>query len=245
MTSTDSPPTPPQSPEDDAVVITYDMCEVPGDAGAARADGRTDFERGMSYFPRLTLVLVVILVVVFGWQLATGALASEEAIVAAGALHRARVLEHGEVWRLLTATFLHGSVDHLIGNCLVLWIVGMACEHAVGRTRTGLIYFAAALGGSLLSLAMSPGPSVGASGAVFGLSAAVVAFLYKYQRLFFLRDKRIGFVLGLWSLWQLGIGFLTPLVDNAAHLGGLLAGAALVLLMRPRVAMRAPAAVPS
>jgi rhomboid protease GluP len=244
MPPDDPPPPLTPAPEDDAVLITYDMCEVPGDSGAARADGRTDFERGMSYFPRLTLVLVVILVVVFGWQLATGALASEEAIIAAGALHRERVLVHGEFWRLLTATFLHGSIDHLIGNCLVLWIVGMACEHAVGRTRTGLIYFAAALGGSLLSLAMGPGPSVGASGAVFGLSAAVVAFLYKYQRLFYLRDKRIGFVLGLWSLWQLGIGFLTPFVDNAAHLGGLVAGAALVMLMRPRVAMRTAPVVP-
>ena len=225
------------------MLITFDMCEAPPDAAAvARADGRTDFERGMSYFPLVTLALIAVNVAVFGWQLATGALESTEAITAAGALHRRLVLEGGEAWRLLTATFLHGSIDHLIGNCLVLWIVGIACEHAVGRRRTAVVYFAAALGGSLLSVAINPGPSVGASGAVFGVSGAVVAFLYRYQRLFFLRDKRIGFVLGLWSVWQLGVGFLSPLVDNAAHLGGLLAGAGVVLLLRPKLASVATSA---
>lgn len=238
-------------PDADAALISDDMLDAPAAAPVRAipvagpggpAEHRTDFERGMSYFPPLTLVLIVANVAVFGWELASGALQSEEGIVAAGALHRERVLG-GEVWRVFTATFLHGGFDHLLGNCLMLWIVGMALEHGVGLARTAAVYFVSGLGASLLSLAAHPGPSVGASGAIFGVTAAVVAFLYKYHRLFVVRDKRVGFVLGVWALYQIGIGFMHPLIDNAAHTGGAVCGALLVLLMRPKLAR--VAAVPA
>lgn len=195
----------------------------------ARPDVRLEFERGMSYLPRMALAVVVINVVAFVWQVQTGALESREAVVAAGALYREAVWR-GEWWRLFSAMFLHGSVDHLIGNCIALYIVGMPCEHAVGFTRAAVVYLVSGLSGSALSVTMSPGPSLGASGAIFGVLESVVVFLYKYQKFFFLRDKRIGFVLMLWAGYQVAIGFLTPFVDNFAHLGGL-AGGALVTLM--------------
>ena len=77
--------------------------------------GRIDFEDGMTYAPRATLLLLVAMVVVFVWEVATLAFGSEERIIAAGALVRANVLD-GEIWRLASATFLHGGPDHLIGN---------------------------------------------------------------------------------------------------------------------------------
>mgnify|MGYP002402241830 CR=1 FL=1 len=129
--------------------------------------------------------------------------------------------------------FLHGGPDHLIGNCLVLYIVGMACEHAFGAGRLIAVYLASGLAGSLLSVAAQPGPSVGASGAIFGVTGCVIVFFYKYQHWVRLRDKRIGFVLLLWAIYQLASGALTPFIDNFAHLGGLVGGAAVALVLRP------------
>jgi rhomboid protease GluP len=187
--------------------------------------GRIDFEDGMTYAPRATLVLIVALSVVFVWELVTGALTSRAAIVAAGALARPEVLD-GELWRLGSAAFLHGGPDHLLGNVVSLYILGMACEHAVGARRMLTLFAAGAIGGSLLSLAMAPGPSVGASGAIFGIMGAVVVILHRDRELFVIRDKRIGAVVAAWAGYTLVLGALSPMIDNGAHLGGLLAGAA-------------------
>jgi rhomboid protease GluP len=186
--------------------------------------GRVDFEDGMTYAPRATLALIVALAAVFYWEIVTRALTSREAIVAAGALVRGRVLE-GELWRLGSATFLHGGPDHLFGNCVSLYILGMACEHAVGWRRLLTVFAAGAIGGWILSLVMAPGPSVGASGAIFGVMGAVVVILHQHRDLFVVRDKRIGVVVAVWAGYTLLLGALQPMIDNAAHLGGLVAGA--------------------
>ena len=187
--------------------------------------GRLDFEDGMTYAPAATLCLIVALTAVFGWEIATRALTSREAIIAAGALERGRVLA-GELWRLASAPFLHGGPDHLVGNCVSLYILGMACEHAVGARRMLTVFAAGAIGGSLLSLALSPGPSVGASGAIFGVMGAVVVILHRHAETFVIRDKRIGAVIAVWAAYTLLLGALQPMIDNGAHLGGLIAGAA-------------------
>src|SRR5688572_210223 len=106
--------------------ITADMLEVP-----RPVDVRVDFEQGMGYAPPATLVLILALGAIFGWQLSVGALASEESIIAAGALVRERIAQ-GEWWRLLSATVLHGNVEHIVGNAMYLYILGMATEHAYG-----------------------------------------------------------------------------------------------------------------
>ncbi len=221
-------------PRDEPLVITPQML-------AAGSRPQVDFERGMRPVPPLTIALILINGLVFAWELATGALESEAAIVAAGALSQARVYA-GEVWRLGTAPFLHGGPDHLIGNVVALYIVGMACEHALGPSRTGLVYGVSALSGAGLSVLLSPGPSVGASGAVFGVMAAVVVVLYRHQYRFYVRDKRIGFVLLVWGLYQVATGFLTPFIDNFAHIGGALGGAAVASVLEPRLTPTAPPA---
>jgi rhomboid protease GluP len=170
----------------------------------------------------------------FGWEIAAGALADRDTIVEAGALVRERVLA-GEWWRLMSAMFLHGGVDHVLGNIIVLYIVGLACEHAFGGARTALVYFASGIAGGLLSVAAGPGPSVGASGAIFGVIAAVIVVLYRWQDQFYVRDKRIGFVLLVWAGWQILTGLASPFIDNFAHLGGLAGGALVALPLRPRL----------
>jgi rhomboid protease GluP len=134
----------------------------------------------------------------------------------------------------VTATFLHGGFDHLFGNCAILYVLGMACEHAFGMVRTIAIYAVAGLSGSLLSLMLTTGPSVGASGAIFGLSSAIIIFFYRYQHIFFVRDKRVAFVLLVWAVYSVGLGFLTPGIDNYAHIGGFTGGAVMGALLPRR-----------
>lgn len=215
---------------EEPITITPDMLAPGGDG----LGGRVDFERGMGHAPPFILFLIAANVAMFAWEIAAGALADRETIVEAGALVRERVLA-GEWWRLMSAMFLHGGFDHIFGNIVVLYIVGLACEHAFGGARTALVYFASGVSGGLLSMAMGPGPSVGASGAIFGVIAAVIVVLYRWQDRFFVRDKRIGFVLLIWAGWQILTGLANPFIDNFAHLGGLAGGALAALALRPRL----------
>jgi rhomboid protease GluP len=213
---------------EEPLLITPAMLVAPARRGAV------DFERGMSLVPKLTLALIALNVAMFIDELATGALRDRASIVAAGALVRSEVYS-GEPWRLVSSMFLHGGVDHLIGNMIVLYILGMACEHALGALRMAVVYFAAGLSGGALSLWARPGPSVGASGAIFGLAAALIVVLYRYRSQYHLRDKRIGFVLAAWAAYQVVSGLATPYIDNFAHLGGIAGGAATSLLFAPRL----------
>lgn len=236
---------------EEPILITPDMLAPapapapPRRAAAKVSDGRVDFERGMRRLPPLIVFLILANVAVFVWEVSAGAFApilestgpDHTNPIMAGALIRERVLA-GEWWRMITATFLHGGPDHLIGNMIALFIVGMACEHAFGASRTAAIYFGSGLAGTAFSLATGPGPSVGASGAIFGVLMAVVVMLYRNQKYFFVRDKRIGFVLAAWAGWQLFVGFMSPFIDNFAHLGGMTGGALAALLLTPTLTAR-------
>ena len=207
------------------------------------ADTRVDFERGMSYLAPATLGMIAACAAVFGWQVAAGTLESDEAIVGAGAMVTERLLR-GEAWRLVSAMFLHGSAEHLFGNMIALYILGLACEHAFGSLPMLGIYAVAGIAAGLASAAVLPLPTVGASGAIFGLMGCVVAMLARRRRDLHVRDGRIGFVLGVWALWQLGMGFMSPHVANMAHVAGLLCGAGLGWAIEPRLLRGAAAAQP-
>lgn len=202
---------------------------------------RVDFERRMRRAPRFTLGLLAVLAVIFVWEVAAGALDSRRAIIEAGALEASRVVA-GEYWRLVSATFLHGGVDHLVGNAVALYILGMICEHAFGRSQYLVLYVLSGVGGSLLSLAVSAGPSVGASGAIFGLQGASIVLFRRHRDRLLVRDRRIGVVLLAWALYTIASGVLTLYVDNGAHVGGALSGALIARWMHPVVVEPTPAA---
>ncbi|MBI4834740.1 MAG: rhomboid family intramembrane serine protease [Planctomycetes bacterium] len=212
-----------------AVLITDNML-----ADSSDESGKTDFEKDISFLPPLTIALIGINILVFIWELAAGKLENEVAIISAGALYRPLVMQ-GEIWRLITCMFLHGSFDHLIGNCIAFYILGMACEHAYKYYKTSIIYFLSGISGALFSILIHEGPSVGASGAIFGLMGAAGVFFYKHQKHFFLRDKRIGFIIVIWALYQIGTGFLTPFIDNSAHIGGFIGGGAITFFLVPEL----------
>ena len=124
----------------------------------------------------------------------------------------------GEYYRLLTSAFLHGGVVHLLLNMYALYLFGPQLEAALGRLRFVVLYVVSALGGSALSYAFASPvqPSLGASGAVFGLLGAYLVI-----------NRRLGLsntpVLVLLAI-NLVYGFLVPNIDWRAHLGGLLTG---------------------
>jgi rhomboid protease GluP len=192
-------------------------------APVRRPSGRVEFEQGMSYAPRVTLLLILANVAVFGWEASSGALTSKESIIGAGALWREGLMQ-GEVWRLFTAMFLHGGADHLIGNCVALYVLGMACEHAVGSARMLAVYLLTGVVAGLTSAGFGPGPSVGASGAIFGIWAATTSFLHQHRDLYRVRDKRIFVVLLVWAGYTVLTGLASPYIDNSAHVGGFAAG---------------------
>jgi rhomboid protease GluP len=195
---------------------------------------RVDFERRMRRAPPVTVGVILALVVIFLIELGTGALDSREAIVAAGALDAAAVAA-GEFWRLVTATLLHGGPQHLFGNAVALFILGMVCEHAFGWQQFLLLYAVSGLSGSIVSALSGAGPSVGASGAIFGLQAAAIVLFRRHRARLLLRDRRIGFVLLAWAIYSIASGIVTPYVDNGAHLGGALGGALCARFLHPVV----------
>ena len=188
----------------------------------------------MSPAPVISIALIAVNVVIFFYTVAQGALQSETAILAAGALSQELVFR-GDIWRLGSAMFLHGSFEHLVGNSIGLYILGMAAEHAYGRLEMAGIYFLAGLLGSCFSVAINPGPAVGASGAIFGLLGAMIIFFAKHRDNLHLRDKRVGHVLLMWAGYSIVTAFFMPFIDNAAHVGGLIAGAFAGFAITPRM----------
>src|SRR5947208_4083413 len=166
----------------------------------------------------VTAAILVLLVAIFALEVRFGALRSPESVIGAGALVRERV-SAGEYWRLLTAPWLHGGLDHLVGNGVALFILGMVCEHAFGGRQFAVLYVLSSVAGSVVSGGVSPGPSVGASGAIFGLQGAAIVLFRQYRDRLLLRDRRIGFVLLLWAIYAIVTGLTESFIDNGPHIG--------------------------
>jgi rhomboid protease GluP len=122
-----------------------------------------------------------------------------------------------------------------LGNGIALYILGMVCESAFGRAQLLVLYVLSGLAGSLLSVVMSPGPSVGASGAIFGLQGAAIVLFRMHRDRLLVRDRRVGLVLIIWALYTIVGGFMEPLIDNGAHIGGALGGALIARYLHPVV----------
>jgi len=139
----------------------------------------------------------------------------------------------GEVWRLVTAIFLHVDLIHIGFNSYALLIFGPQVERPYGPFRFLLIYGLSGLAGSALSFLLSPTPSVGASGAIFGLVGVIGAYLYRYRHRLVAGRSRLANILSIVA-YNLFYGLVASAVDNWAHIGGLLAGLVLGWFLAPR-----------
>jgi rhomboid protease GluP len=195
---------------------------------------RVDFERRMRRRPPVTLAIIGVLVAVFALEAARRAVDSAPGLLDFGALSRPEVFL-GQYWRLESATWLHGGLNHLVSNAIALFILGMICEHAFGRAQYFILYVVSGLGGSILSLLISQGPSVGASGAIFGLQGAAIVLFRQHRDRIVMRDRRIGVVLLGWALYSILTGLTSPFIDNGAHIGGAVTGALVARRLHPVV----------
>lgn len=148
----------------------------------------------------------------------------------------------GEWWRLVTSCFVHGGLIHLAFNMYVLWDLGRLTERVFGAISFSTIYLVAGIGGSFASVVRNPDVnSVGASGAVFGVAGMFLAFLLVNRARIrpdvaqHLRRSLLTFV-----LLNVAIGFAVPMIDQAAHLGGLATGFVSGLIASPRVGPDGP-----
>jgi membrane associated rhomboid family serine protease len=145
---------------------------------------------------------------------------------------------------LVTYMFVHGSWIHLLGNMLFLWVFGDNVEDSMGHLRFIMFYLMCGIFAGLLHSWMSPNsdlPLIGASGAVAGIISAYV-ILHPNVKIWVLALWRIP--IKLTAYWALGFWiaaqFVNLLVDSEenvawwAHIGGLVAGAVLILFMRRR-----------
>ena len=151
--------------------------------------------------------------------------------------------QDGQWWRLGSAMFLHFGVVHLALNMWALWDVGRLMEQLLGRWRFLLLYLASGVFGNLLSLVAQGNRAVsgGASGAVFALYGALLVFLWRERRQVDRGEFRWLFGAALvFTVVALVMGQVVTGIDNAAHVGGLIAGALLARVLAQPWATHSP-----
>lgn len=156
-----------------------------------------------------------------------------------GAMYEPLVTDGHEYYRLITSLFLHFGIQHLLNNMVMLGALGYQLENEIGRIKFLLIYFISGIGGNLCSLYwnVSHGEqiiSAGASGAIFGLMGALL-YIVAVSR------GRLGRLSGRGMLIMVALslyfGLTSSGVDNSAHVGGLICGILITVLLYRRKRM--------
>lgn len=157
----------------------------------------------------------------------------QRALEGFGAKENARIYGQGEYWRFVTSIFLHIGFIHIFFNNYALWIIGQEIERLYGSARFVVLYLLTGIAGSIASFFYRPeAASAGASGAIFGLFGVLAVFAFRYRKEIphiISRDIKRR-VIPLIAI-NLGIGWLIPMIDNSAHVGGLVTGGVLALIV--------------
>ena len=179
--------------------------------------------------PIITYILIAICTILFAMMYLFGNGSEDTFTLINFGANYDTLIKSGEYYRLITSMFLHIGVIHLICNMYSLYIIGKEVESLFGKWKFLIIYILSGICGSILSLAFySNTVSAGASGAIFGLLGALLYFGYYYRT--YLGVAMKSSVLPV-IIVNLVIGFLNPSIDNAAHIGGLVAGILLTMLL--------------
>jgi membrane associated rhomboid family serine protease len=172
--------------------------------------------------PVVTQALIAINVIAFLAELAGGATLSSGGggtVWNHGVLFGPSIHFDHEYWRLVTGGFLHAGLFHILVNMVSLYFVGVVLEPAIGHVNFGAVYFASLLAGSFGALLFQPDvPTVGASGAIFGIFGALI--VVAYHRGIPIWQSGLGVVLVL----NLVISLTFSGISIGGHLGGLVAG---------------------
>jgi membrane associated rhomboid family serine protease len=174
--------------------------------------------------PYATYGLIAANVIVFLAELASGSSAGL-GFTAGGDVYRHGALygpavANGDWYRLITSGFLHAGLLHIGFNMFVLFVLGRVLEPAIGSLRLLAIYFVSLLAGSFGALLLDPTtPTVGASGAIFGLMAAT--FVIARRR----GVDQVASQIGIWIVLNIALSFSISGISIGGHLGGLVGGA--------------------
>lgn len=180
-----------------------------------------------------TVALIVINVAVFFILSLFGNTEDAMFMLEHGAMFEPLITEEHEYYRIITSMFLHFGIEHLLNNMVILGALGWNLELETGKIRFLIIYLVSGIGGNLLSLYLGVSSaeyavSAGASGAIFGLMGAL---LYVAAR----NRGRMGRISGKGVLFMIALslyfGITSSGVDNAAHIGGLLCGFILAVIL--------------
>ncbi len=185
------------------------------------------------YRPIVTYILLGLIVLVFIADFILERFTGQPIIFYLGAQVNSWV-GAGEYWRLLSAIFLHGGLTHLAFNGWALYSLGRDIESFYSPLWFTAIYFVSGLAGNIAWYVLGADvPSVGASGAIFGLIGAEVAYFLRNRQLFgAFGRQRLGNLAVLIGI-NLFFGFTVPNINNYAHLGGLAAGFLLGFALSP------------
>ena len=166
--------------------------------------------------PYVTVGIIIVLAIIYLYS----AMTNSDTLAYYFGVNRYFIRE-GEVYRLLTGTLIHIDLLHLLCNAYALFVIGSMVEGYYGRKKFAIIYLVSAITGSLLSICMSDGFSIGASGAIFGLFGSILYFGYHYRVYF--GNVIIGRIVPV-IIINLALGFMLSGIDNFAHIGGLIGG---------------------
>lgn len=177
--------------------------------------------RNMASVPRVTYGLIAVNILVFLTESGQFSLYSGSAsgtVVTKGWLWRPDIHILHQYYRFITNGFLHANLLHIGFNMYLLYLLGLMLEPAIGSVRFAAIYFTALLVGSGGALLATGAPSIGASGAIFGLMGAAVVELRARQRS--IMESGIGGLI----IINLIFSFYAADISIGAHIGGLIGG---------------------
>lgn len=191
----------------------------------ARDRTRVKTVRSLPNSPSVTMTLLAINVIVFFAEVATGGpvlntgAGNGGVVMSNGWLDGPDIVYRHQYWRLLTSGFLHDGLLHIAFNMLFLWIMGPQLEAVIGRLKFATVYFVSLLAGSFGALLFQPRvPTLGASGALFGILGALIVIAY---------DRGI-------PVWRSGLGPLVVInivfslavanISIGGHIGGFVGG---------------------
>ena len=160
---------------------------------------------------------------------------SKGALTYWGCKINALILDQGQLWRLITPTFLHSSIVHLAVNAYALHSLGPQVESLAGHKRFMVVYLGSALVGTIASLFLTPQPSLGASGAIFGLGASLGLFYWRHREELGQRSEFMLRQLSITAAVNIFYSLAVKNIDNGGHLGGMVGGALISYLLGPRL----------
>ncbi|KAL1564690.1 RHOMBOID-like protein 10, chloroplastic isoform X1 [Salvia divinorum] len=142
------------------------------------------------------------------------------------------LISKGQLWRLVTSSFLHANIGHLLVNCYSLNSIGPTVENICGPKRYLAIYISSAIASASMSYWFCKAPAVGASGAIFGLVGSFAMFVLRHRGMVKGTDNDLKHIAQVIAI-NMTIGLLSQGIDNWGHAGGLLGGAAVSWLLGP------------